>query len=101
VSQKIIDEVASLADTSGVLSTPTGVEIQHKDIVNTNVGGSYLQFIEKHEKVLENIIIGRSTQPNDTTYASEKLRYLSTQEIEFADRYSLENIVNKILLFVK
>lgn len=100
-SDKLINELSNLPETSGLLNTPSGIEIAHKDIVNTNVGNFYQLYIEQIRKEIEDIILGRSTQQNDTSYASEKVRYLSTLDIQYSDIKELEKIVNNIVLKVK
>jgi hypothetical protein len=97
ISDKVVDHVSNLSHTSGVLNTPEGIEITHKDIVNTNVGASYKLYVDQIKREIEDIILARSTQENDTTYASEKIRYLSTLDIQFTDAKQLEYIVNNII----
>ena len=101
LSNQIVDDVSTLSEQGGVLSTPEGIEIQHKDLANQNVSNSYLQYIERKCKDIENIILGRSTQQNDTSYASEKIRFMSTIDIQFADIRTIENIINTIITHIK
>ena len=101
VADKVIEQVSDLSETSGVLYTPAGVDIQHKDVVNTNVGSSYLQYINQIRVEIENIILGRSTQQKDTSYASEKIRFTSTTDIQFSDVKTIEHIINSVLKYIK
>ena len=101
VGEKLVSDIVRLPQSGGVLHTPEGMEATHKDIVNTSIGKEYELFIKKKEREIENIIFGRSTQENDTTYASEKLRYENTSDIQFADILTFQQIVTTILNKVK
>lgn len=101
ITEKVVNEVSNLSETGGVLSLPEGIEIEHKDLANPNTGNSYLQYIENKKRDIENIILGRSTQQNDTSYASEKIRFMSTIDIQFADIKTLEHIANTIITYIK
>ena len=97
VGDKMVQDIVALPENGGVLNTFEGIEAMHKDIVNTGVGTSYLQYIEKKEQSIENLILGRSTQANDTTYASEKIRFLNTTDIQFADVLQIQRVINTVL----
>lgn len=101
IADKLVNDINNLSLTSGVLNTPDGTKISHLKTANDTAGDSYKLFIHECKTDIENVILGRGTQQNDTTYASEKIRYLSTSDIQFADIKTLEKVVNNILDYIK
>jgi len=104
IADKITEDIENLSDTGGVLSTPLGVEIQHKSIVNDSVGNSYKLYISEKKENIEIIILGQAgttREGNKGSYAKTKIMAEAAREIEYSDVKSLQNIVSDIITWFR
>ena len=103
IGNDLVDKVDALKETGGVISTPEGIEIAHKQVVNDQVANAYKLFRDEIKDEIEILILGQAGTTRNTdrgSYAKAKVMQDATKDITYRDIKLLEKIVNDIICYI-
>ena len=103
ISNDLVEKVDALKETGGIISTPEGIEIIHKQIVNDQISNAYRTFRDEIKDEIEILILGQAgTTKNDDkgSYAKAKVMQEATKDVTYRDIKLLEKIVNDIINYI-